>query len=252
MISRDDEETRLLMQATLDGELDAKGELEVERRIACDPGLVAEWERLRALQAAMRSAIPRDAAPAALRARIVAIAEPPRRIPSRPTWLALAASVVVASGLTGILTTSFVGKVDSAVEDTLVFDHMRALLAPQPVDIASTDRHAVKPWFNSRLALSPTIPDLGDEGYTFLGGRVDVVQGAPAPTLVYRLRNHLVSVTALPATRGPTPTTSLRGYRLVRWQDGDLAYWAVSDLPEPELAAFSRAYREKQATPASK
>ncbi len=253
MNARDLEETRLLMQAALDGELDAQGELEVEKRIAADPALSAEWGRLQALRAAMRVKIPREPAPDHLRAKILAIAEPApvRRLPARPTWLALAASVVVASGLTGLLTASLVGPARPALEEALVFDHMRALLAPQPVDIASTDRHEVKPWFNARLALSPSIADLGDEGYAFLGGRIDVVHGAPAPTLVYRLRNHLISVTALPAANGAAPTTSLRGFRVARWQEGDLAYWAVSDVSQADLSAFVRAFREKLAAPPS-
>lgn len=249
MIARDPEEIRLLMQAALDGELDAKGELEVERAIVEDAGLAAEWERLKALRETMRAKIPRDNVPAHLRTRIVAIAEPGpiRRLPSRPTWLALAASVVVASGVTGILTTTYVGTARPTLEETLVFDHMRALLAPQPVDIVSSDRHEVKSWLNARLALSPSIADLGDEGYAFLGGRIDVVGGTPAPTLVYRLRNHLISVTALPAANGPAPSISLRGFSVVRWQAGDLAYWAVSDVSRADLEAFSRAYREKLA-----
>jgi anti-sigma factor RsiW len=105
----------------------------------------------------------------------------------------------------------------------------------------------VKPWFNARLAVSPSIADLADEGYAFAGGRIDVVGGVPAPTLVYRLRQHLISVTSLPATRGAAPSASLRGFRVARWQDGDLAYWAVSDVSEADLAAFSRAFRDKLA-----
>jgi len=253
MTARDIEETRLLMQAALDGELDAQGALEVERRVAADPALVVEWERLRALREVMRARIPRDGVPDQLRATIEAMAEPGpmRRLSSRPTWLALVASVVVAAGSTGVVTASFVGKAPPSAEDSLVFDHMRALLAPQPVDIASTDRHEVKPWFNARLALSPSIADLTDEGYAFLGGRIDVVHGAPAPTLVYRIRNHLISVTAVPAANGPAPTTSLRGFRVARWQDADLAYWAVSDVSQADLSAFVRAFRETLAAPPS-
>jgi anti-sigma factor RsiW len=245
------EGSRLLMQAALDGELDAKGALEVEQRIADDPALAAEWERLQALRVAMREKIPRDRMPDHLRATIEAMAAPRGtwRPPARPSWLALAASVVVASGLTGVLTSTRLGTPPASIEEMLVLDHMRALLAPQPVDIPSTDRHEVKPWFNARLALSPSIAELGDEGYAFLGGRIDVVGGAPAATLVYRLRNHLISVTALPAASGPAPTFSLRGFRVARWQDGDLAYWAVSDVPQPDLEAFSRAYRAKLAMP---
>lgn len=247
MTTRDRREALLLLQAALDGELDAKGVLQMEQKLAEDPVLAAEWERLQALHEAIRTKITRDAAPEHLRARIAAIAEPQRirRLPSRPTWLALAASVVVASGLTGTVTATLVGRANPSIAEALVFDHMRALLAPQPVDVASTDRHEVKPWFDARLALSPSIADLSDEGYSFLGGRIDVVGGTPVPTLVYRLRNHPISVTVLPATSGAAQATSLRGFRVARWQDGDLAYWAIADVSEADLEAFTRAYRAR-------
>ena len=83
----------------------------------------------------------------------------------------------------------------------LVDDHRRALLAREAIDIASSDRHTVKPWFDARLAVSPPVVDLAAQGFALVGGRADVVEGLPAPTLVYRLREHLISLTALPAER---------------------------------------------------
>jgi anti-sigma factor RsiW len=254
MTRPDREEARLLAQAALDGELDARSALEVEHMLAADPALASEHERLAALSARLHTAIPRDRAPDALRARIASMLEPRRntRAPPRPTWLALAASVVLASGLTGLLTSSFIGTLSARVEDQLVFDHMRALLAPQPVDVASGDRHEVKPWFNAKLGHSPSIVDVTDEGYSFLGGRIDVVAGVAAPTLVYRLRNHPISVTVLPATSGATPKASLRGFQVVRWQEGDLAYWAVSDVSQTDLELFVRAFRERLVGPSGR
>lgn len=97
------------------------------------------------------------------------------------------------------------------------------------------------------LVSSPSIADLSDKGYAFVGGRIDVVRGTPAPTLVYRLRNHLISVTILPAASGAARLESLRGFRLAGWRDADLAYWAISDVSEPDLAAFARAFRDNVA-----
>ena len=77
-LGRDD--PRLLINAAIDGELDAAGEIDIERRLADDPKLASEHGRLLALQTALRG-LPREKAPERLRARILAMA--PARAPSR-------------------------------------------------------------------------------------------------------------------------------------------------------------------------
>ena len=128
----------------------------------------------------------------------------------------------------------------------LVDDHRRALLAHEPIDVASSDRHTVKPWFDAHLALSPPVVDLSASGYVLVGGRVDVVNGAPSPTLVYRLREHLISVTALPPTRfsnGEGEFSAIDGYETMSWSGGGFVYWVVSDIPRLDLQAFITVFR---------
>jgi anti-sigma factor RsiW len=120
-------------------------------------------------------------------------------------------------------------------------------MAPQPIDVASGDGHVVKPWFNGRIPQAPRVADLTPAGFRLVGGRVDVVGRAGVPTLVYQIRQHLVSVTAIPdaahVSRNET-ATAVRGYNVVRWTADHVSYVAVSDVNAAELAKFVQAFRD--------
>lgn len=124
---------------------------------------------------------------------------------------------------------------------------MRSQISGQPVDMPSSDRHSVKPWLASRLPVDAVVVDLASEGFPLAGGRIDIIGGAAEPTLVYKRREHLVSVTELPqaARKFPTATrrSSLDGYPLLFWSDGGRGFVAVSDLGPLELSKFVTAFR---------
>jgi anti-sigma factor RsiW len=128
------------------------------------------------------------------------------------------------------------------VASVIVGNHIRGLLAPQSFDVASSDRHTVKPWFAARVPESPKVADLASEGFTLAGGRVDVVGRMPVATIVYKHAAHVVSVTALPKDEAVTADTTIAGYHMRSWRDGSFTYVAVSDLPEADLAAFEQAF----------
>lgn len=251
MSSRSRDDLRLLMQASIDGELDAAGALELERCLAEDRSLAVEYERLVTLRDAIADRFRGERAPDTLRATVTALAEtksaaPPAARP-RYEWRAIAASALVAaslaSGVTWFAATS--RNQSTALDRTLVADHMRSLLAASPVDVVSSDRHTVKPWFDEHLAQSPAVVDLSNRGFVLVGGRVDIVDGRPAPTLVYKIREHLISLTALRGSTGKPPATpgSISGYSILAWREGDFAYWAVSDVERSDLEAFVAAFR---------
>ena len=236
----------LLVHAYVDGELDTADTLAMMQRMAAEPALAAECERIAALQRLMRRHLAGEKLPPGLRGRIDAMIGTPRRRP-QPSWLALAASVAVAAVLASGSTVLTVGPgpADMAA-DSVVSGHIRALMAPQPIDVASSDHHTVKPWFNGRIPEAPRVVDLAGVGFPLVGGRLDVVGRAPVPTLVYRHRLHLVSLTAAPAATGLGPMPAARtldGYNLVRWRDDATVYWAVSDLAPAELDEFARLFR---------
>lgn len=283
-LPRDAEGMRLMLNALVDGELDAAAALAVERRIAADPALAAEHGRLVALRAAFARLPPQMPSDDFL-ARIAAIGQAgagasetsgearatrplaqsragagrqasasrggPWRLSTRrfvgQDWRALAASMVVgavlASGATQWLMVA--GAPDSlavAVAD----GHRRSLLAASPIDIVSTDRHTVKPWLDARVGLSPPAPDLAQDGFTLIGGRVEVVANRAVPALVYRHREHLITVVAVPQDKGGVVAPadlSAEGFSMVKWSDGAFGYFAISDMERPELDDFVGRFR---------
>jgi anti-sigma factor RsiW len=243
----------LRLNAALDGELDAMASLEFERDMRVDPALATDYRRLGALRDAIRRSAPREAASPALAARIAALVEPaPARRPfwTGPRTLALAASIaaVAFAAGAGLMALRAPGAADP-VAQRLVADFARAEIAGQPFDVASSDRHTVKPWLADRTTVSANIVDLAPEGFPLAGGRVAIVDRIPAPTLVYRHNEHLVAVTELPpganGAHAVGPIETIDGYHVARWSDPTLAYVAVSDMDEKTLSEFVEAFRHR-------
>jgi anti-sigma factor RsiW len=246
------ENDRLLLNAYIDGELDPVHTLEFERRLADSPALGAERARIEALRGAMRERLPRETASPALRRRVAALGRPqPYAADWGRRWGAMAASIAVAFVVGSAATFVAIGPPGrEPVAEALIASHMRSLMASQPIDVASSDRHTVKPWFNGKLPQSPRVVDLTAQGFPLVGGRIDVIGLTPAPTLVYRAQKHVISLTALPAAqRAGAPVRPIDGYNVVEWTDGPLAYWAVSDLAAPELETFAKAFRAGEPEP---
>jgi len=128
--------------------------------------------------------------------------------------------------------------------DELVAGHVRALQVGPLFEVASSDRHTVKPWFQGRLDYAP--PVLGDlpGGFTLLGGRVQAMQGRPTAVLAYQVRLHKIDLFVWPADRGAAPERlQRRGFNVLHWSDGTMQFWAVSDVDGAELERFGTAWR---------
>jgi anti-sigma factor RsiW len=240
----------LLTQAALDGELDAADMLDFENRLAGNAPLAAEYRRLKTLRAVMHRELVKPVAPQALRERVANMAAPSvslRASRAAPPWRAMAASAIVAAGL-GSATTwlTLRGSIeDTKLADTLITDHKRGLLSGQPFDIASSDRHTVKPWFATRFALAPKVLDLASQGFPLAGGRIDIIAGAPVPVLLYRHKEHFISLTALPTRSAPPePAFVADGYSIEVWRDGGTEYWAISDVDPAELTKFRQLFED--------
>jgi anti-sigma factor RsiW len=242
-----DDNSVLLVHAYLDGELDAANALGIAQRMSTEPALTAEGERIKALQRLIHERLPREPAPPGLQARIEASIGGLRRPRAQPSWRALAASIVLTAIVASSSTWFIAGAPpENTVADSLVSDHIRALMAPQPTDVVSSDRHTVKPWFNGRIPESPRVVDLAKADFPLIGGRLDVVGQTPVPTLVYRHDKHVISLTEMPAQSrielAKIPRT-INGYNLVHWTENGVSYWAISDLAVAQLEEFARLFR---------
>lgn len=161
--------------------------------------------------------------------------------------LALAASfvlaIVLSSGTTWYVTGS--NSQERLAED-VVASHVRSMLAEHLTDVASSDQHTVKPWFGGKLDLSPPVVELAASGFPLVGGRLDYLNERPVAALVYRHKQHVINLFVWTRKSGvpePSPPNELQGYNLRHWQDGDMTFWAVSDVNGADLDAFVRDYR---------
>jgi anti-sigma factor (TIGR02949 family) len=260
----------LLLQAHLDGELDAANALALEAHLRTCAACAQELARMEALRGILKGAGLDQAAPPALRDRIEAMistetaqaAAAPRRpartvTPPRPRFSlagggAMAIGGSWGSGLaTGLalslaLVVALPQLTRVGAEDQLVANHIRSLsIGSHLTDIATSDRHVVKPWFNGKIDFAPRVPELASRGFPLVGGRLDVVDGHEVAAIVYKRRLHTINVFVRPAPRLALPlgiTAKHDGYSVVRWTESGLEYWAVSDIDLADLEQFRRSF----------
>jgi anti-sigma factor RsiW len=136
--------------------------------------------------------------------------------------------------------------------------HTRALLVGETIEIASSDRHTVRPWLAARLNFVPAIADFAAEGYALAGARRDVIGGETAAALVYRHGAHVISVfvrpvrdparaaslAAAPAERAPELRV-VRGFNVVEMTHAGMAYSLVSDMNAREMSELADLLRRE-------
>ncbi|SEA90657.1 anti-sigma factor [Variovorax sp. YR216] len=174
---------------------------------------------------------------------------PPRRPKVRPRWpqaLALfGAGAATAWGLSFVL---LLGTASNVLGDAVTDSHIRSLMAGHLTDVVSSDHHTVKPWFAGKLDFSPPVVDLAAEGHPLIGARLDYIEGRAVAALVYRSGQHVVNLFIWPDPRDGASAPQVlarRGYNTVRWTEGGMQVWAVSDLNAAELQAFAKLVRER-------
>jgi anti-sigma factor RsiW len=210
------------------------------------------------LSEAIKKFAPRYQAPSFLRERVttaVRAAEPrpfavDRGRSGAGWWQWATMGAVFASGAVVALTLSLLlatqGQI-AQLSDDVVADHVRSLMVTHLTDVASSDKHTVKPWFSGKLDYTPPVRDLSPEGFPLVGGRLDYLDGRSVAALVYRHRLHTINLFVWPCDDTTTygiKRLTRRGYNIVNWCDGGMQFWAVSDLNAEEMQTFGQLLRQ--------
>ena len=217
------------------------------------------------LSAQIRRHATRYTAPDALRAGIrtqIALADAGRAARSRRRWfdfgsLSFAhfgwrtASVSFALGLASALFVFPVAQrwnLEQPLDTELVADHVRALRTGPLTEVASSNRHTVKPWFQGRIDYAPPVFDFASEGFPLKGGRIEHVRGNTVATLAYARDLHMIDLFVWPSDTKTDPVRSVnRGFNVLHWADGSMQYWAVSDVEGAELEHFAQLWKAQAA-----
>ena len=215
-------EVSRLLHPYVDGELDAAHVIQIDEHLAECPACAQALDELNRLGAALRSPELRYQSPANFK---------PLRSKSDYRWLAMAAAVVLVA---------FLGWrfLPQRSNDVLVHDlmasHVRSLMADHLVDVRSSDRHTVKPWFTGKIDFSPDVEDFAVQGFPLIGGRLDYIDGHSAVALAYQRNKHVINVYTWPGD-GPSRSGSESGFQFEHWTHAGMNYWAVSDVNRADL-----------------
>lgn len=239
------EEARPLLNAVLDGEIGAALAKDVEAHLGECASCSEAMNGLERVSKAVRGARGWYEAPAHLRDQVrfsLRSADDVQRRGRRfdaKFWGGAAAAVLLLSLVAApFLVNARNGRL--LVAEELLSAHERAL-AGRGVDVLSSDRHTVKPWFNGKLAFSPPVIDLAADGFPLEGGRIDYAGGHAVAAMVYRRRLHAIDVFVWPAGSEKMPPRHFGrdGFEEVSWTANGFVFTAVSDLNRAELEQFA-------------
>jgi anti-sigma factor RsiW len=229
------------LDAYFDGELAADEARALDQHVRQCPDCTAESLRRLQLKRAVQAAGQRFTADPRFRMRIqksIAARQPSlwarAWIPALATACAL---IVIASIL--ILNRQRAG--ERQIMSELADLHVATLASANPVDVISTDRHTVKPWFAGKIPFTFNLPELQDSPFVLVGGRVSYLNQAPGAELIFRVRNHQISVFIFQERGFPKPgeNGTALSFQVRSWVQNGLRYFVIGDANAQDLDKLS-------------
>lgn len=233
------------LDAYLDGELADREAREVSEHLRGCPGCAAEsLSRVQQKRAVQAAGLKFTADPA-FRARIQQSIAPRRTPRLSRFWLPVLATamVLVIAGAIS-LTLSRQRRGEQQLLSELTDLHVATLASANPVDVVSTDRHTVKPWFAGKIPFTFNLPELQDSPFALLGGKVAYLKQSPGAELIFRVRQHQISVFIfqdrdLGDMHLDDSAKSALSFTVRTWSQNGLRYFAVSDVSSQDLDKLS-------------
>ncbi len=226
-----------------DGESEAQDAAAIEEHLptcaACATAVLSHLQMKRAVRAAFSLAAPSDA----IRARIAGQLRGTSRFCAaspRVAWWVAAAAILALAVTSGLL----VGARGASAVRELADLHATTLASTSPLDVFSSDRHTVKPWFEGKVPFSVPVPSLESTPFRLIGGRVVYWRGRPGAYLLVSKGGHRISVFVFMAETVPArpTTTAVSGFNSVAWRTNGLQYVAIADIAHEDLERLKDAF----------
>ena len=171
------------------------------------------------------------------------------RTNSKPVWgfswiprlVAVAALILIVAA---VLWTRHSAREQAVAE--LLDLHVATMASANPVDVISTDRHTVKPWFQGKVPFTFNLPELQNSPFKLVGGRVAYFQHSAGAQLLFELRNHQMSVFILQDQAGEIPLEGLTremAFNIESWSEGGLRYVVVGDAGPSDIRQLAELLR---------
>ncbi len=242
------ESWKLKLDTYLDGELPSEEMHAFDAHVHGCPDCAADALARLQMKHTIRPAGTRFTPSAEFRQRVQkTIAERQPRLNLRLVWAAAAALalvlVIVGLGVTFQRQEQLrAQQVYTEVADL----HVNALASSSPVEVVSSDRHTVKPWFQGKLPFTFDLPELGNSDFILVGGRMTYLEHTPGAQLIYQVRKHRLSVFIFQdaALRDlPAKSTRELSFNMETWTRGGLRYFVISDAGAADVSNLAKLFK---------
>ena len=240
----------------LDGELPEKEMRDFDAHVrgcaSCAADALRRVQMKRAIQTAGKRFTPSDD----FRRRVQQSVASKLRRSFASGWVFAAAFGLIL--VVGLFTSSYVSmhsgreQIYSEIADL----HVATLASSSPVDVVSTDRHTVKPWFQGKIPFSFNLPELQSSEFSLLGGRVTYLDQIPGAHLIYDVRKHHISVFVFPGqsasfseSLGDSSLSPKKlPFTMETWAQGGLRYFVVGDAGAADIAKLANMFKAAAAS----